>query len=292
MKKKLSSLLALILLGAAYLLFVDKEENPSAGTDANSGITAGTGTAGTGSTGSTKGTTAAAGTGAIEIPAPTAADNIVAHEAYTSSYNTTTLIPNWVAYELTKEETYGDIERGQRMFSMDPDFKMRQAKREDYYNSGWTKGHLIPASDVRWSSTGMDETFYFTNVCPQNEVLNAGDWEFLERQVRRWAREFGSAWVVTGPIVGTGKYGKIGERDVVVPDSFFKAVVCCNDGSYQGIAFVMNNDEERYYLADCAMSIDSLEKLTGLDLFPALDDKIENAIEARYSLKDWGIRTK
>lgn len=290
MKKKLSSLLALILLGAAYLLFADKEENQSAGTDAGSGITAGTTITGTGAgtSGRAQGSTASG----IEIPAPDEADHIVAHEAYTSSYNTTTLIPNWVAYELTKEETYGDIERGDRMFSMDPDFKMRQAKREDYYNSGWTKGHLIPASDVRWSSTGMDETFYFTNVCPQNEVLNAGDWEFLERQVRRWAREFGSVYVVTGPIVGTGRYGTIGERNVTVPDSFFKAVVCCNDGSYQGIAFVMDNDEERYYLADCAMSIDSLEKMTGLDLFPALDDKIENAIEARYSLKDWGIRTR
>lgn len=288
MKKKLSSLLALILLGAAYLLFVDKEENQSA--DAGSGITAGTTITGTGAgtSGSAQGSTASG----IEIPAPDEADHIVAHEAYTSSYNTTTLIPNWVAYELTKEETYGDIERGDRMFSMDPDFKMRQAKREDYYNSGWTKGHLIPASDVRWSSTGMDETFYFTNVCPQNEVLNAGDWEYLERQVRRWAREFGSVYVVTGPIVGMGRYGTIGERNVTVPDSFFKAVVCCNDGSYQGIAFVMDNDEERYYLADCAMSIDSLEKITGLDLFPALDDKIENAIEARFSLKDWGIRTR
>lgn len=262
MKKKLSAAAALILLAACYLLF------------------------------NGNGPEAPLPEGQLEIPAPSAADHIVVHEAYTSSYNTTTLIPNWVAYELTEEETYGDVERGDRMFRMDPDLDTRQAKREDYYNSGWTKGHMIPASDVRWSASGMDETFYFTNVCPQNEVLNAGDWEYLERQVRRWAREFGTAYVVTGPIVGEGKYGRIGDREVTVPDAFFKAVLCPDGPTYHAIAFVMNNDDRRYYLDKCAMSIDSLEEMTGLDLFPALEDDVENMIESRFSLKDWNIRTK
>lgn len=279
MKKILSAAATVLLLAAAYFLFDFGEGSPEPVSDGTL-VTAGT-SAGHGSQPS-----------GVEIPAPCGEDHIVVHEAYTSSYNTTTLIPNWVAYELTDQETYGDNERGGRMFSMDPDLRTRQAKREDYYNSGWTKGHMIPASDVRWSSTGMDETFYFTNVCPQNETLNAGDWEFLERQVRRWAREFGSVYVVTGPVIGSGRYGTIGERNVTVPDAFFKAVVCCTDGRQQAIAFVMGNDDSRYFLRDCAMSVDELEKLTGYDFFPALDDNIENTIESRFSLKDWGIRTK
>lgn len=282
MKKKASVAAAVILLAASYFLFNGNDARTSAPASEPQTST------------SVAGRTSADGdiSDRIEIPAPQASDHIVVHEAYTSSYNTTTLIPNWVAYELTKEETYGEEERGGRMFCMDPDLGTRQAKREDYYNSGWTKGHMIPASDVRWSSTGMDETFYFTNVCPQNETLNAGDWEFLERQVRRWAREFGSVYVVTGPIVGTGRYGKIGERDVTVPDAFFKAVAVTCGGRNQAIAFVMGNDDQRYYLSDCAMSIDDLEKMTGYDFFPALDDKIENSIESRFSCKDWGIKTR
>ena len=173
---------------------------------------------------------------------------------------------------------------------MDPSLKRKpQAMREDYSNSGWTKGHMIPASDVRWSITGMDETFYFTNICPQNESLNAGDWEYLERKVRKWARDYGSVYVVTGPIIGEGKYGKIGARGVTVPDAFFKAVATLRNGRYYSIAFVMGNDDKRYYLRDCAVSVNELENITGLDLFPALDDSIEESVESQLSLSDWDI---
>ncbi len=52
----------------------------------------------------------------------------------------------------------------------------------------------------------------------------------------------------------------------------------------------MDNDEDRYYLKDCSMSIDELESLTGFDFFPALDDKIEGKVESTVRLSDWGIR--
>lgn len=224
----------------------------------------------------------------MEIPAP-GDGTVVEHEAYVSSYNRNTLIPDWVAYELTADEIEGEAARSDKGFSMDPDVRGAQAMREDYAHSGWTKGHMIPASDVRWSRDAMEETFYFTNICPQNEVLNGGDWEYLERKVRAWARKFGSVYVVTGPIVGSGKYGTIGDHDVTVPDAFFKAVATNRMGKWYSIAFVMGNDAERYYLQDCAMSVNDLEALTGLDLFPALDDSIEDEVEAQRSLKDWDI---
>ena len=227
----------------------------------------------------------------LEIPAPTGGRQ-VRHRAFLSSYNTSTLIPDWVCYELTAEEAEGRLSREGREFRMDPDLKgCTQAMREDYYNSGWTKGHLMPAADAAFSDAAMTETFYFTNVCPQNEVLNAGDWQFLEKKVRSWAKRYGSIWVATGPIVGSNRYGKIGDRDVTVPDSFFKALLVRKEnGSYSAIAFVMDNDEERYFLKDCAMSVDELERLTGFDFFPALDDLIENKVEGTVRLSDWGIR--
>ena len=227
----------------------------------------------------------------LEIPGA-AVGRTVQHGAYVSSYNTSTLIPNWVAYELTAEEAEGRRERGGIEFRMDPDLKgCTQAMREDYSGSGWTKGHLMPAADAAFSSSTMAETFYFTNICPQNEVLNAGDWQYLEKRVRSWAKRYGSVWVATGPIVGKNIYGTIGERKVTVPDSFFKALlVRRSDGSYSAIAFVMDNDDERYYLKDCSMSVDELETLTGFDFFPALDDKIEEKVESTVRLSDWGIK--
>ncbi|MBQ6073785.1 MAG: DNA/RNA non-specific endonuclease [Bacteroidales bacterium] len=228
----------------------------------------------------------------MEIPALGTAGRIVRHGAFVSSYNTETLIPDWVAYELTAEETEGRQTRDGMEFRMDPDLRgCTQAMREDYSGSGWTKGHLMPAADAAFSSNTMAETFYFTNICPQDEVLNAGDWQYLEKRVRNWANRYGSVWVVTGPIVGDNRYGTIGDRDVVVPDSFYKALLIRKkNGSYSAIAFVMDNDDGRYYLRDCCMSVDELEALTGIDFFPALDDTIEEKVEGKIRLSDWGIK--
>ena len=217
---------------------------------------------------------------------------IVPHKAYVSSYNEETLIPDWVAYELTADETGGTESRGGIEFRMDPTLRgVTQAMREDYSGSGWTKGHLMPAADAAYSTTTMGETFYFTNICPQDETLNAGDWAYLEKRVRQWANRYGHIWVVTGPIVGENRYGTIGDREVVVPDSFFKALLIQKkNGSYSAIAFVMDNDDERYYLKDCYLTVDELETLTGFNFFPLLDDKIEEKVESTVRLSDWGIR--
>ena len=227
----------------------------------------------------------------MEIPTLTEDGRIVEHGAFVSSYNPDTKIPNWVAYELTAEETGGNRSREGIEFRMDPELKgVRQAMREDYAGSGWTKGHLMPAADAAFSNSTMTETFYFTNICPQNETLTAGDWQYLEKQVRQWANRYGSVWVVTGPIVGENRYGTIGDRDVVVPDAFYKALlVRKQNGSYSAIAFVMDNDDDRYYLKDCYLNINDLESLTGLDFFPSLDDKIEEKVESTVRLSDWGI---
>lgn len=240
---------------------------------------------------SSSGKSAATVAAGLEIPASTGSGRIVRHGAYVSSYNTSTLIPDWVAYELTAEEAGGRRDREGIEFRMDPDLKgCTQAMREDYSGSGWTKGHLMPAADAATSSSTMAETFYFTNICPQDETLNAGDWQYLEKKVRSWARRYGSVFVVTGPIVGENRYGTIGDRDVTVPDAFYKALlVRRKDGSYSSIAFVMGNDSERYFLKDCNITVDELERLTGFDFFPGLDDRIEEKVESKVRLSDWGI---
>lgn len=228
----------------------------------------------------------------LELPAITAEDTyIVEHEQFTSSYNTTTLIPNWVAYELLPDELDGDSNRDGKEFKMDPDLRrVRQAMREDYSGSGWTKGHMTPATDARWSDDAMAETFYFTNICPQDETLNGGDWQYLEKQVRNWARKYKGIYVVSGPIVDENIYGTIGEREVTVPDAFFKAVLVHKGNGYSAIGFVMTNDDSRQYLRDCAMTINELEYTTGIDFFPGLNDNIEEAVESQYNFNDWGIK--
>lgn len=228
----------------------------------------------------------------LELPVPTSTGKIVEYQGFTSCYNSKTLIPDWVAYELTNEETYGEATRVDKSFGMDMSFRGRQARREDYTRSGWTKGHMAPAGDFFWSDDAMAETFYFQNICPQREELNNKDWQYLEKQVRRWAREYGKVWVVSGPIIGENRYGTIGEDKVVVPDAFFKAVMVHDGNRYQSIAFIMGNDAERYWLSDCALSVDALETLLGYDFYPALPDDVEEAAESRYDFSVWGIKPR
>ena len=229
--------------------------------------------------------------GLMELPAIESDDIILTHKGFTLSYNSSARIPEWVAYELTADETRGEADRDDAMFQMDPSYRSTQAMREDYTGSGWTKGHMACAADFHWDEEAMDETFYLTNICPQSEKLNAGDWEFLERRVRAWARDYGKVWIVAGPIIGNNSYGTIGRRtEVTVPDAFFKAVMAYDGMKYISVAFVMGNDDERYYLRDCAMSVDELEKMTGYDLFASLDDDIEDVAESTWEGAPWGIR--
>lgn len=228
----------------------------------------------------------------LELPAIDSKDIILKHKGFTVSYNADARIPEWVAYELTADETRGEAEREDAMFQKDPSYRMEQAMREDYSGSGWTKGHMACAGDFHWDKDALDETFYLTNICPQDEELNKGDWNYLEKQVRYWARDNGKVWVVSGPVIGEGRYGVIGDRDVVVPDAFFKAVLMEKRGKYHSIAFLMGNDDRRYYLYDCSMTVNDLEELTGLDFFPSLSDSVEESVESRLDYSVWNIKAR
>ena len=133
--------------------------------------------------------------------------------------------------------------------------------------------------------SAMKESFYYTNCCPQDESLNSGQWSTLENKVRNWAEQFGNVTVVTGPIIGKNINGTIGENQVVIPDALFKAILADN----QAIAFVMYNRSSNANMQKCAMSVNQLEKISGLDLFQELNDNIEESIESTYSLKYWGL---
>lgn len=210
---------------------------------------------------------------------------IIFYSAYEVAYNSEYKIPRWVKYELAQSETDGPYSRKGLKFCQDPSANVPQADDYDYRNSGWSKGHMAPAGDFKWSSKAMIESFYFTNCCPQNQSLNGGQWSTLEKKIRQWANKYGSVTVVTGPLVFENAYGTIGPNKVVVPDAFFKAVLA----GEQSIAFVMYNKADNENMQKCAMSVDELENLSGLDFFSELDDTIEATVESNYTLRYWGL---
>lgn len=216
-------------------------------------------------------------------------EQIIKHEGYTVSYNSDYRIANWVAYELTAEEAKSKKTERSNKFVSDPDVKGATAINEDYTRTGYDRGHLAPAGDMKWSAKAMRESFYLSNICPQEPGLNRGIWKELEEQCRLWAMDNGSLLIVTGPVI-TEDMKRLGKNRVAVPKSFYK-VLCYNiGGNYTGIGFLFDNkDYKNSSLSLKAIPIDSVEKVTGIDFFPTLPDDIEKEMEASIDFSNWSF---
>lgn len=212
---------------------------------------------------------------------------VIVHTSYTVSYNHDWRIPNWVAYELTDQELIGDQERSNR-FVPDPLVEGDPVVTKDYSNSGYDRGHMAPAADMKWSEQAMKESFYLTNICPQNHNNNAGDWKDLEEMGRDLAHQYNSIYICCGPIV-TDVSTTIGTvRKIVVPQAFYKVFLRQKaDGSWTSIGFVMPNAPGNRPLMTYMLSVDEVEQQTGIDFFYNLPDSIENIVESDYTISDW-----
>ncbi len=213
---------------------------------------------------------------------------IVRHTGYTLSYNNDTRNANWVGYELTDEEVAGVVERGEN-FTPDPLVMGVQAVDDDYKKSGWDRGHLAPAADMKWSRRAMDESFYLSNVSPQNKQLNRGTWKKLEELCRDKAELYGKVTIVTGPVFYGKKKRSIGKNKVLIPDAFFKVLLSDYRGTCRTIGFLCENTAGKKGLKECARSVDEIEKIARIDFFAALPDSIEASAEASFSTAFWGI---
>ena len=226
--------------------------------------------------------------GLTDVKLPSGMKNVVCHySGFTSYFNPETHIPNCVAYEIIESETTGDEPR-KKSFEADHTID-GCAESSDYRNSGYDRGHMAPAADMKWSKVAMEESFLMTNICPQAKSLNSGIWHRLEQRVREWATRDSSIIVVCGPIFTPGKpVEQIGEIGVAVPHRFFKALYA--PGRNIGIAFIFDNDKVKGELRKYAVTIDSVERETGLDLFYNLPDDIENEVENQCNYKLWEKR--
>lgn len=211
------------------------------------------------------------------------------HTGFVVSFNPSNFTPSWVAWELTSEETTGSVSRKDYDFAPDPMLDARwQIEKQEYANSGYDRGHMCPAGDMKWSSSAMNDCHYMTNICPQAPKLNQVYWERLESACRRWADLYGSIYIVCGPVYCSDKHITIGTNHAIaVPDGFFKVVITLMEGEEKGIGFYYKNDDVRQTMESAALSIDQVEELTGYDFFSELSDDIENRIEVQNKLSSW-----
>lgn len=213
-------------------------------------------------------------------------EQILKRTGYVASYNKVTLLPNWVAWHLTAERTEGSAKRSGVDFAEDTEVPEPRATDWDYYNSGYDRGHMCPAADNKWSKKAMEESFLFTNMCPQNGNLNRGDWNEMEMACRKWAKKYGDLYIVCGPILYKGKHKTIGKNKVVVPEAFFKVVLRTGDDP-QAIGFIYKNTSGNRPKDSYVNTVDEVERITGIDFFPSLPDDVEKNVEATADIANW-----
>ena len=198
------------------------------------------------------------------------------------------LVAPWVAYPLCA----GNIGNGGRsdQWGLDPLLpdKKQPVLFKAYSNFG-SRGHQIPSAD-RLNRDANIQTFYFTNMTPQDYDFNGGIWAVLEGKVREWAKKTGATtgtdtlYVVTGCYIGnsTRKAFDNNGKAVAVPEGYFKALLRYKDNTsvghngFMACAFYLTNKNEHgsSIKKEMSMSVSDLEKKLGYKLFVNLDAKV------------------
>lgn len=212
---------------------------------------------------------------------------VIKHQFYTLSYSEAHEQAEWVAYPLKREHvTYSNHRRP--YFVEDPEVISGSANWKNFIRSGYDRGHLCPAGDRRFSAEAFNETFYTSNIAPQRNDFNAGVWNRLEQKTRYWAKKKNGLYVITGGVL---KYNlkTIGKEHVAVPNYFYKILIENNNNTFHAIAFLLPHKETDQPLYSFVVSIDSLEKMTGIDFLNKLPDSMEANLEKNVNYKDWSF---
>lgn len=209
------------------------------------------------------------------------------YEGFNVSFNPDHKVPNYVVWELTADEaraTYAS--RSDAGFNADVTVDSSPTL-DDYRNSGFDRGHMCPAGDMKWDVQAMRDCFLLTNMCPQAHALNSGAWKSLEESCRNWAVRDSAIIIVCGPILTDKITRTIGKSRVTVPERFFKVILAPYANPPRAIGFIMPNSTVRGGYQNTATTVDDIEAITGYDFFAALPDDIENQVESTANVRTW-----
>ena len=207
------------------------------------------------------------------------------HLGYSVHYDQKHRQAKWVGYLLTKSKTIKVAKRSNK-FTADP-LIPETDNAKDYKKSGFDRGHLAPAADMSYSQETMQESFYFSNMSPQNPSFNRGIWKKLEEKTRDWAIMYDSIYVNVGPILNDS-LPSIGPNKVSVPKYYYKVLLDYRTKHQpKAIGFIFENNNSSLPLEHFAVSIDKIEQLTQLDFFHQLPDHLESKLEKETCVSCW-----
>jgi endonuclease G, mitochondrial len=215
-------------------------------------------------------------------------------EGYVMAQDARLKIPIWVQYELSPDELQGAAKRTN---DFKPDTSIPSGSRaelDDYSGSGFDRGHMAPAGDMKRSRWVMSESFLLSNISPQVGIgFNRNIWKNLEAAIRGWVEQRGTLTIITGPVFAVDgnrvSYQVIGENYVAVPTHFYKIIVDANSSNnIEALAFMLPNEKlSGQHYRDFLTTIDEIEKATGLDFLSALPANVQETVESRKAQKIW-----
>jgi endonuclease G len=214
-------------------------------------------------------------------------DKLIAHNFYDLCYNFKYKLSKWTSYSLTDDMLKGKTKRTNN-FRSDPLLAMNESptNENDYKYTGYDRGHLVPAADMKINLNAMNESFYMTNMAPQHPSFNRGIWKRLENQVRRITNVEKKVHIVTGPVFNFKKKVTKDKR-LSIPKQFFKIIYIEHKKFPKMIAFLMNNKKSNLHIDKFIVSVDEVERLTGIDFFENLPSKLEESLESSVEQLTW-----
>lgn len=208
----------------------------------------------------------------------------VRHTYYTLCYDENHEVAAWTAHDLTVKSISG-IQKRTNNFREDFKVPTGSATLEDYKYSGFDRGHLVPAGDMKLNRSAMSDTFYMSNMAPQTPGFNRGVWRRIENLTRRWAQKYNGVFVITGAVLENG-LPVIG-RGVSIPRYFYKIVFDNHSKKSKMMAFLIENESSSKSLREHVVSVDEVERATGIDFFHKMDRSTQSKLEATVDTKAW-----
>jgi DNA/RNA endonuclease G (NUC1) len=161
---------------------------------------------------------------------------VLSRGQYVVAFNTKAKVPRWTAWQIVKSDI-GDVERSNEFLSDDILNGFMQSKKRDlgvspsdYTNTCFDRGHQSPAKDRSRTVRDSQATFFMSNMAPQTAFLNRGIWAKHEMHTRTLVEDKGKrVQVIAGPILRDGREGIGPDKDIAVPESFFKVVLVYAD---------------------------------------------------------------
>lgn len=224
----------------------------------------------------------------LEIPLTSTTEHPIHHTGFTVLFDKAHHVPRWVAYHLNKATVLNKAVDRSDHFHRDLEADGCPTPQE-YKHSGFDRGHLAAAEDMRWSARAMDDSFLMSNMTPQSANLNRGIWKRLEEQVRAWVQEYDDVYVVAGPVL-TEPCLKIIGNQICVPHNHFKVILQKTGADIKTIGFIIPQDGSGN-LIQYVHTVSEVQKIAQIDFFSALPEEIEDAVESSTDLENWFPKT-